>query len=297
MTALPLRQSSVAGVLWMLASGLCFVGVNGIVRALGTDLPAAQSAFLRFAFGVVFVAPALVALVRAGIPAPVMRLAAVRGVFHIGAVVLWFYAMARLPVAEVVAIGYLNPILVTLGAVILLGEAFRRTHLLAGVAAVAGALVVLQPGVREVTTAHLAQMGAAFCFAVSYLIARQLGQMVGPAAVVALMSAAVTLGLLPVAVAVWVPPTLWHVAGLAGVAALATVAHYAMMRAFAAAPMSVTQPVVFLQIVWATLLGTLAFGEPVDPWVIAGGGIIVAAISWLTWAEARARAEGPAADL
>lgn len=296
MTALPLRSSPVAGVLWMLVSTLCFVGVNGTVRALGTDLPAAQSAFLRFAFGVVFAGPPLIALLRTGISVPVMKLAALRGVFHIGAVTLWFYAMARLPVAEAVAIGYLTPVLVTLGAVLILGERFGRTHLVAGAAAVAGALVVLQPGVREVASGHLAQIAASVCFAASYLMARQLGRMVGPGAVVALMSAAVTLGLLPLAVAVWVPPTLWHVAGLAFVAALATAAHYAMMRAFAAAPLSVTQPVVFLQIVWATLLGSLAFGEPVDPWVIVGGGIIVAAVSWLTWAEARAR-DVPGADL
>jgi drug/metabolite transporter (DMT)-like permease len=286
-----------AGVLWMLASGLCFVAVNGIVRAMGTDLPAAQAAFLRFAFGMVFSAPALLGLLRTGVAAPVMRLAAWRGLFHIGAVVLWFFAMARLPVADVVAIGYLNPILVTLGAVVLFGERFGPRHMVAGLGAVAGSLVVLRPGVQAIEPAHLAQVGAAFCFAASYLAARQLGRLVGPGAVVALMSAVVTLGLLPVAWAVWVPPTPWQLVGLSAVAAVATAAHYAMMRAFAAAPLSVTQPVVFLNIIWATLLGSLAFGEPVDPWVIAGGGMIVAAVSWLTWAEARARPALPSSDL
>jgi drug/metabolite transporter (DMT)-like permease len=287
----------VAGVMWMALTGLCFVAVNVIVRHLGEGIPAAQSAFIRFAFGTLFLLPVLVPVLRAGLPAGSWPLFAGRGFVHIAAVVLWFHAMARLPVAEAIAIGYLNPVLVSLGAALVFAEPFRARRLLALAVAVLGALVVLRPGLREVAPAHLAQVGAAVCFAASYLAARQLGRMVGPAAVVALLSAAVTLGLLPLAVAVWVPPTAWHVAGLAVVAALATAAHYAMMRAFAAAPMSVTQPVVFLQIVWATLLGTLAFGEPVDPWVIAGGGIIVAAISWLTWAEARARAEGPAADL
>lgn len=297
MTLPPLRHGPVAGVLWMLASGLCFVAVNGIVRAMGTDLPAAQSAFLRFAFGTVFAAPALLALLRGGVSAPVLRLAAWRGLFHVGAVVLWFFAMARLPVAEVVAIGYLNPVAVTLGAVVLFGERFGRRHLVAGLAAVGGALVVLRPGIQAVMPGHLAQIGAAFCFAASYLAARQLGRMVGPGTVVALMSAAVTIGLAPLALAVWVPPAAWQVAGLALVALFATVAHYCMMRAFAAAPLSVTQPVVFLQIVWATLLGSLVFAEPVDPWVIAGGGIIVAAVSWLTWAETRARPVLPAAGI
>jgi drug/metabolite transporter (DMT)-like permease len=71
------------------------------------------------------------------------------------------------------------------------------------------------------------------------------------------------------------------------VAALATVGHYAMTRAFAAAPLAVTQPVTVLQLVWATLIGAAVFGDAVDPFVLAGGGVIVLAISALALSEAR----------
>jgi drug/metabolite transporter (DMT)-like permease len=59
-----------------------------------------------------------------------------------------------------------------------------------------------------------------------------------------------------------------------------------MTRAFRAAPLSVTQPVTFLQLVWATLLGALVFGEAVDPFVVLGGAVIIGAISYITWREA-----------
>ena len=147
-------------VLW-----LAFVGVNGIVRHLGTDIPAAQSAFIRFAFGPVILAPASV--------------------------------------------------------------------------------------------------------------------------VVAALSVTVALGPLPSALWVWVPVPGVQPSWLAGVAALAVLGHYTMMRAFRVAPMAVTQPVVFLQILWASLLGALVFGEAVDGFVICGSVLIVAAISLNTWAEAR----------
>jgi len=49
----------------------------------------------------------------------------------------------------------------------------------------------------------------------------------------------------------------------------------------------VTQPVTFLQIVWATLLGALVFGEAVDPWVLAGAALILGAISVSTLTEWR----------
>lgn len=286
------QSNPLHGILWMLASGLSFVVVTGVIRSLGTGIPAAQSAFIRFAWGVVILLPTLVPILRSGIPAPVLRLHLGRGVLHVVAVLCWFYAMARIPVAEVTAIGYLNPVLLTLGTAVFLGEklAFRRLAAI-GVALI-GALIVLRPGLREVTDGHLAQVGAACFFAGSYLFAKRLAALVGAGQAVAVLSLVVTLGLAPLAFAVWVPITWQELAWLGVVAVAATSGHYCMSRAFAVAPVSVTQPVVFLQLVWATLLGAIAFGEPVDPFVLLGGGVIVAAVSYITWREAVLRRSG-----
>lgn len=277
----------VAGVAWMLLSGLAFVGVNGVVKHLGTDLPAAQSAFVRFAIGVVFFLPMLPRLLRMRFPAPVWRLFGWRGFLHVAAVVFWFHAMARVPVAEMSAIAFLNPVIVLVLAGLLLGEGLSLRRVLVVAAALAGALVVLRPGLRDVTEGHLAQMAATLCFAVSYIFAKRLSLLVPPSVVVAVLSLSVTLGLLPLAVWQWQPVTLVQVGWLAVVAALATLGHYAMTRAFLSAPLAVTQPVTFLQIIWSSALGALAFGERIDPWVIAGGAIIIGAVSLNTWAEAR----------
>ncbi len=271
--------------MWMLASGASFVAVNGLVRWLGTDLPAPQAAFIRFACGLLFLLPTLLPMLRQGFAPGLLRLHVGRGVVHTLAVMLWFFAMARLPVAEVTAIGYLNPVLVTLGAVVFFGERLALRRILAVLVAIAGAAIILRPGLRELGPGHLAQMGAAFFFAGSYLFAKRLSASESAGRVVAMMSLCVTLGLLPFALVVWVPVTLVQVAALALVAGFATLGHYCMSRAFAVAPMTVTQPVTFLQLVWAALLGLLAFGEPLDPFVLLGGGIIIAAISYITWRE------------
>jgi drug/metabolite transporter (DMT)-like permease len=59
-----------------------------------------------------------------------------------------------------------------------------------------------------------------------------------------------------------------------------------MTLAFRAAPLTVTQPVTFLQLVWATTLGAVVFAEPVDMFVILGGGMIIASVSHIAWREA-----------
>lgn len=275
------------GVAWMLLTGLCFVGVTAIIRYLGPGLPAAEGAFIRFAIGTLFFLPALRPVWRSGLPAGTTRLFLARGALHSIATALWFYAMARLPVAEVTAIGYLNPIVVTLGAALVFGERLAPRRILAIAVALAGAFVILRPGLREITPAHVAQLGAAVFFGLAYLIAKELSRHAPAGAIVAVMSLCVMIGLAPLAALVWVAPTLPQVLWLALVAGFASAGHYSMARAFAAAPLTVTQPVVFLQLVWATILGVLAFHEPVDPFVLLGGGMIIGAISYITWREAR----------
>ncbi len=277
----------VEGVLWMLATGLAFVGVNGIVRHLGTDLPAAQAAFIRFVFGLVFLAPALWSMRSVRLPEGIWPLFLWRGALHVAAVIFWFWAMARVPVAEMAAIGFLNPVVVLVIAGLRRGVGLGRGRVVSVLVALAGALVVLRPGLREVSAGHLSQLVATLCFAVSYILAKRLSGMAPASVVVGVLSVTVAAGLLPIALWVWEPVTGVQLLWLAGVAALATLGHYTMTRAFRAAPLAVTQPVTFLQLLWATLLGALVFGEAVDGYVILGGALIVGAVSLNTWAEAR----------
>lgn len=275
------------GALWMAAAGLCFVGVNGIVRYLGTELPAAQSAFIRFGFGLLFLMPALWAMRGRRFGARVGRMLLLRGAMHVVAVIFWFYAMARVPVAEMSAIGFLGPVTVLVLGGLLLGEGLGWSRMLAVAVAVLGGLIVLRPGLRELSLGHLSQLCATVFFSMSYLLAKRLSREAPATVLVAVLSVTVTVGLMPLAVWQWQPVGVGHLVWLAGVAVLATGGHYCMARAFAAAPLGVTQPVTFLQLLWASLVGALVFGEPVDGWVIGGGALIILAISANTWVEAR----------
>ncbi|WP_304618931.1 DMT family transporter [Paracoccus sediminilitoris] len=278
------------GIGWMLVTGLCFVAVNTIVRGLDGALPAAQAAFIRFVIGVVFLIPIVWPALRRGFPAPVWGMFALRGGLHVVAVVAWFFAMSRITIAEVTAIGFLNPIIVTIGAALFMGEKLAARRIAAIGVALLGALIVLRPGLRELDAGHMSQVMASVAFGSSYLVAKRLSERVPASVVVAMMSVTVAIGLAPLAWAQWVPPTWGQVGWLGLVALFATAGHYTMTRAFAAAPLTVTQPVTFLQLVWASLIGVLVFAEPLDAWVILGGGLMIGAISYITWREARLRA-------
>jgi drug/metabolite transporter (DMT)-like permease len=276
----------VLGVFWMVVTGLLFVGVTALVKYLGTDIPAPQAAFIRYALGLVFLLPMIRPILRADLSAKQWGLFAARGLAHSIGVALWFFAMARIPIADVTAMNYLAPIYVTIGAALFLGERLALRRVLAVVVALVGALIILRPGFREIGSGHFAMLAAAVVFGASYLLAKLLTDQTNAVIVVGMLSFWVTLGLAPMAAHVWVTPDLHTILVLFVVACLATAGHYTMTLAFRSAPLTVTQPVTFLQLVWAVSVGTLFFGEAVDLWVVIGGLVILGSVSFMTWREA-----------
>lgn len=273
----------------MVFTGLMFVAVTAVVKYVGSDLPAAEGAFLRYLLGLIFVIPMIRPIMAARLSQRQIVLFGLRGVVHTGAVILWFFAMSRIPLAEVTAMNYLSPVYVAIGAALFLGERLPPRRIAAVVVALIGAMVILRPGVRAVDIGHIAMLFTAIGFAAGYLIAKVMADEVSAPVVVGMLSIAVTIGLFPFAVAVWVTPTWAQIGWMFLVAVFATAGHYSMTLAFKAAPLTVTQPVTFLQLVWAVALGAIVFGEAVDGWVIFGGVMIMAAVSFITWREAVAR--------
>lgn len=274
------------GVFWMLVTGLCFVAVTALVKIMGPRVPAPEAAFLRYLLGLVLLLPMLRPMISAKLTRRQWTLFGARGFVHSFGVMLWFFGMTQIPLAEVTAMNYLSPVYVTIGAALFLGERLALRRIAAIAAALLGALIILRPGFREVNMGHLAMLIAAVVFAASYLLAKIMADEVSPAVVVGMLSICVTICLAPFAVAVWVTPTLTELSLLFAVACFATAGHYTMTMAFQCAPMMVTQPVTFLQLVWAATLGAVVFGEAVDVWVVIGGLVIMASVSFITWREA-----------
>lgn len=277
------------GIFWMLVTGFCFVAVTAIVKFMGPGIPPAQSAFLRYVIGLLFLLPLLPRIRAFRLTPRFWRLFGLRGVFHAGGVILWFYAMTRIPIAEVTAMNYLAPVYVSVGAALFLGERLAFRRIAAIVIALVGTAIILRPGFREVLPGHVAMLIAAVVFAGSYLLAKVLADEAPASMVVAMLSIFVTIALIPFALMDWVTPSPTELALLTAVAFFATAGHFTMTLAFAAAPVTVTQPITFLQLVWAVLLGALVFAEPVDVWVIVGGTVILGSVTFITWREAQTR--------
>ncbi|MBL6679198.1 MAG: DMT family transporter [Alphaproteobacteria bacterium] len=269
----------------MVITTILFVGVTATVRYLEGDVPAPQAAFLRYAIGTLMLAPSLISLSKIKPDRPLLNKFILRGFVHSIGVTLWFYAMSVMPVAEVTAIGFLTYIFVSLGASIFLKEKLHKHRLSAILISFVGALIILRPGFKVIESGQLGMLIATMVFTASYLIAKIVSKERSSSEIVAMLSIFTTIFLIPSAIYSWEPLSLEAFLILAFTALIATLGHITMTKAIKAAPMVVTQPILFLQLVWASMVGLFIFDEKFDLFVILGGTIIMLCVCYVSYRE------------
>lgn len=275
----PLRHSdAVAGVAWMLLSCALLAGVAALGRYLALGgMPPFQVVFLRLLFGLIALSPVLAWRGTGMLRTAHLRLYLVRVLLGLAGMTAFFMALARLPVGEVMAIGFLTPLFSTVGAALLLGEIVRWRRWTATMVGFAGALIILRPGLDAVGPGTWLAIAAAMAMAAASLIIKRLSDRDDPDKVVLLsVMMQSPLALVPALfVWQWPAPHLWAVAAAMG--ALGMLGHITLARAFRAADASLVMGVDFARLPFAVLFGLALFGELIDIWTWIGAGVIFAA--------------------
>jgi len=283
------RAATLRGMAWMALAGLLFCTLNAIARSLAQSLDPFQTQFLRYLAGLVVLLPFML---RSGLAAWMphdLKGQGWRGLVHTAGLLLWFWALPHVPLADMTAIGFSGPVFIMAGAVLFLGEPVVPRRWIAAAVAFLGVLVVVAPGLAGAGGGYwsFVMLASAPLFAASFLITKALTRRDRPEVIVAWQAITVAAFTLPFALPGWAWPTpeqwgLFLVTGLLGSAG-----HWCLTEAFRIAEMSATQPVKFLDLIWASILGWLVFAEIPAVTTLAGAAIIVAATTWLAQHEAR----------
>jgi drug/metabolite transporter (DMT)-like permease len=279
------------GMLWMAASGMLFAILNTAMKWLALDLHPWVVGSLRYFFGFLVLLPLIW---HVGVPALTTRapgLTVLRCLFHSGGLMLWFAALPMVSMAEMTALGFTGPIFMCLGAVLALGERMSWARWAAVLVGFVGVLVVVRPweggGFAGVTAGNLLMLLSSPVFAASFITAKLLTRRDSAETIVLWQHLGVGLMTLPLAVIYWSPPTLAQWLWMVVCGALGTAGHYCVNRAFKATDVSVTQPVRFLDLVWASHGGFLVFSAVPEAWTLVGAAVIFASTLWLARHEAR----------
>jgi drug/metabolite transporter (DMT)-like permease len=214
---------------------------------------------------------------------------ALRGAIHGTGVMLWFYAVTQIPLAEVTALSFISPIFVAIGASLFLGEQLTARRIIVIAIGIIGVLIILRPGTAVISFGAIAMLIAAPLFAASKILTKSLVKHDSATTIVAYLSVFATLTMLIPALFVWQTPTLNELCWLFATALFATLSHLCLTRGLALVDVTVAQPVEFLQLVWSTLLGVIVFDERPSIWVWLGAGVIVASATYIVRYEARGK--------
>ena len=274
------NKSSLIGIFWMMVTTIFFVGVTIFVKFLGEIVPSPQTAFIRYLFGTIFLLPVILKSFK-DTQFPLIKKFFFRSFFHAIGVSLWFYSMTVITIAEVTAIGYLTPIFVCIGALLLFKEKLKGYRSFAVLFSFLGVIVILRPGFQEIKLGQILMILASFVFAISYLMAKHLSDSKNSLEIVGFLSIFTTIFLLPLALINWVNLNLNAILILFLISVFATLGHLTMTQAIKTTKMNITQPFTFLQLVWSVIAGIVIFDERFDIYVIIGGIIILISTSYL----------------
>lgn len=281
------QQARVTALGLMFGATLALSSMHGIIRLLGDEVHPLIILFLRNAFGMVAVMPLLARNGFSTLKTNDTRLFLLRAAISIAAMASWFYALTMAPIAEATALSFTSALFATLAAVLILGERIRIRRITAMVCGFIGVLVVLQPGVQQVSPAMLLVLCSSVCWGVSMVLAKRLTTRNSSTTIVAWMTILLTVASLPLALWAWHPLELrhWLWMGLGGM--LATIGHLSMTQALKMTDTTSVLSIDFCRLVWTTMIGAFVFGDALHASTYLGGVIIFGAGLYITYRESQ----------
>lgn len=195
-----------------------------------------------------------------------------RALTLVGVTLLGQLALQTLPLAETTALVFVTPLLVALLAGPLLGEKVRLRTWLATVAGFSGVLLIARPGGALVGPGVAYALGAALCYAVYQILTRKLAATEHPNRLLFYTALVGTLSMSLVLPAYWDGqiPTPTQSLLIVSLGLYGGIGHFLLIRAFREAPASTLSPLLYIQLIWATLLGWLVFEQLPDLFAITG---------------------------
>ncbi len=280
------QQHHRLGLILMALAVMTIPMSDTIAKWLSADLSVGEIAWLRFVFQTLFLLPFVAMYWRGGRLRPVHL---VLGTFIAASILFLFWGLAHLPLANNIALFFIEPLILVIFSALLLGERITARRWIGVIGGLVGAVVILRPNWSAYGLASLLPIAAAACYA-AYLTATRawasaprtrdalvLQFWVGAAA------SLIMLGLMLLgqgfgwSLTQWDMPSAMEWLWLAAAGVLAAFAHVLIAMAFARSDASLLAPLQYLEIFGATLLGWLIFAEWPDGFTILGGLIIIAA--------------------
>jgi drug/metabolite transporter (DMT)-like permease len=282
------QDTAMQSAFWMLISCVALSFLAAMGRLLGQyEVNAFQTVFCRLFFAFLVMLPLVLHAGIGSIATTQLKTYFIRSLSGIIAMWTWFYAVTLIPIGEQTALSFLAPLFTTMGAALVLGETVRMRRWLAIAVGFIGALVIIRPGIIEISLGHGMAIFTALAMGCSALIIKYLTRRDNPLVIVFISHLIMMPMALVPAVFVWEWPNwqVWLI--LMGTGPAAVIGHITMTKAYKLADASFVAGVDYARLPFAVLFGWLFFGELSDLWTWVGASIIFASSFYVIRREMR----------
>lgn len=288
MATSPQQQNApLTGILLMLAAMLIIPFLDVAAKFLGQqNMPVMESVWARFFFGTLLNLPFVLRNrplreLKTDIPA----MHAVRAALVIASTALFFLAMYYLPIADTLAIFFVQPLVVTLLSPVILKEQVGPRRFIAVVIGFIGTLIIIRPGFQLINEGVVLALLSGTTSALYIILTRRIS---GRAEPIVTMFHTNVAGAIITTLMVgfsWVTPTPEQWGLLLAIAFVAFIGHYLVIAAYHYAEASLLAPMAYAEMIMAVVCGWWFFGDLPDRWTFTGVGILIASAVYISYRE------------
>ena len=275
-----------------------FSAMDVLMKGLSIDIGAYNAVLWRTGAGTLFSGLLYLASRPAAWPdAATMKIHAVRALFVAGMAITFFWALARLPMAEAIALAFVAPLMTLYMAAIFLGEKIGPRSIAASMLGLVGVVVIAWPELTLLSSGSamgedevigvMAALAGACTSAVAAILVRNLVHSERTATIVlwfSLMASMLSLLSIPFG---WKALSLQQYGALIASGFCGGLGQILMTSAYRHAEVSVVAPFEYVSMVLAIVVGYFAFGDVPTPYMLVGGVIVVGAGLFIIWREHR----------
>jgi drug/metabolite transporter (DMT)-like permease len=266
----------------MLGAVFLFTVMDAIAKQLTREVGLIQTIWVRYTGQALLVFLIVLPRLREVAKSQYPKLQLLRSVVLMAATCLFFLSISKIGLAEATAIMDINPVLITLGAFLFLGEKIGPRRILGIIASMIGALIIIRPGTDVFTVYAVLPLVAAVCYTTYNLTTRFVGNRESPWTSLlysALFGAVVFSCMVPF---FWQPVSLFAAGLMVLLSLCGTFSQLFLIRALAIGEASLLAPFAYVGLIYATIWGLVFFGEFPDEWSIIGA-IIIAISGFYVW--------------
>ena len=255
------------------------------------------AALFRFVFGLIIISPIIIKSKFSIFKTQNLKFHFVRSTLNLPAMLLGFGSISLIPIEKFTAIQFIVPFIVTILAIMFLGERIYIYRTIALILGFVGMLIIVRPGFIDMSLGVSMALGSSFFWAIVIVMTKKMSADDSAITILAYQYIFMIIFTSILTIFFWQAPSIKTLGFLLLAAFTGTIFHLCINHAYKLVDVIMTQPYSFLGLIFSSILGFFIFNEIPDLYTWLGALIIFIGVLIISYREMKLKKEIVSKDL